>query len=57
MTQSTPKQNNQENTCKTLLSDNERIELIANLLLDFLDEEQEQIVEEGLCKTPQTRMQ
>jgi hypothetical protein len=56
MTQETPKKTRQEDTSRTPLSDNDRIDLIANLLLDFLDEEQIQMKEEGICKTPQTKM-
>jgi hypothetical protein len=41
MAQAASKQNRQEDVPETPLSDTERIELIANLLLDYLDEEQE----------------
>ena len=54
MIQKNPIQPSPKDTSETLLSDNERIDLIANLLLDYLDEEQSG--EEGSCKTTQTKM-
>jgi hypothetical protein len=54
MIQKEPIQPSPEDTSEALLSDNERIDLIANLLLDYLDEEQSG--EEGSCKTTQTKM-
>lgn len=54
MIQKEPMQPSSEDTSEALLTDNERIDLIANLLLDYLDEEQSG--EEGSCKTTQTKM-
>lgn len=54
MKQIEPIQPSPVDTSEAPLSDNERIDLIANLLLDYLDEEQSG--EEGSCKTTQTKM-
>jgi len=54
MTQSESKPEALAGDSVTPLSDHERIDLIANLLLDYLDEEQSG--EEGSCKTTPTKM-
>lgn len=54
MKQIKPIQPSPEDSSEASLSDNERIDLIANLLLDYLDEEQ--LGEDGSCKTTQTKM-
>lgn len=56
MAQIKPKQTKQEDTPEPPLSDNERIDLIANLLLDYLDEEQQRLDEGEACTTTQTKM-